>query len=185
MEQQLKELELRPNKLAFQVAIVFSIYTLALIYLFKVLGIDVQVENVKPLTKFISSLLSYGPFVMAVIYAQMRHREELGGYMSFGRAFSTGFRVGATSGLFIGILMVLYYKVLDRPALDHLIDVSVSAAEKMDNPEQAVKGVHMMGPYMGIFIAGAAAISYTIYGLIISLIGAFVFKKVPPLNLED
>jgi len=185
MEQQLKELEIKPNKLAFQVALAFSLYTLALIYLFKALGIDTQVENVKPLTKFISSLLSYGPLVMAIIYTQMRHREELGGYMSFGRAFSTGFRVGATAGLFIGLLMILYYKVLDRPALDHLIDISVSAAEKMNNPEQSVKGVHMMEPYMGIFIAFGAAISYTIYGLIIGLIGAFVFKKVPPLTLGE
>lgn len=184
MNQQLKELEIKPNKIAFQVALAFSIYTIALIYLFKFLGIDTQVENVKPLTKFISSILSYGPLVMAIIYAQMRHREELGGYITFRRAFSTGFRVGSTSGLFIGLLMILYYKVLDPAALEHLIDISVEAASKMANPEQAVKGVHKMEPYMGIFIAFGAAISYTIYGLVISLIGAAVFKKLPPLDIE-
>jgi len=182
MEQQLKELEIKPNKLAFQVALAFSLYTLALIYLFKLLGIDTQIENVKPLTRFISSILSYGPLVMAIIYAQMRHREELGGYMSFGRAFSTGFRVGATSGLFIGLLFVLYYKVLDRPALDHLMDIAV---EKAGGDDKAIRGVKLMQPYMGIFIGFGAAVSFTIYGLVISLIGAAVFKKERPLTLEE
>lgn len=174
MEQQIRELELKPNKLAFQSALYFSLYTLALVYLFKVMGIDNQQENVTVPTRIISSILSYVPFILAIAYTQTTHRKDLGGYMSFGRGFSAGFRVSANSGLFIALLLVLYYMVLDPGALDHIMEL---AAEKAGDDEKAMRGVRLMKPYMPIFIAFGAAMTYTILGLVISLVGAALFKK--------
>ncbi len=180
MEQQLKELEIKPNKLAFQVAVAFSLYTLALIYIFKLLGIDNQQENMNIATRIISSVLSYVPFVLAVVYTQTKHRTDLGGYMSFGRGFSAGFRVGTNAGLFIAVLLVLYYMVLDPAALDHILEI---AADKAGGDEKALRGVRMMKPYMPIFIAFGAAMTYTIFGIVVSLVGAAVFKKEKPVVL--
>lgn len=180
MEQQLRELELKPNKLAFQSAAIFSVYTLVLVYLFKLLGIDNQQENMTVATRIISSILSYVPFILAVLYTQSQHRAALGGYMTFGRAFSTGFRVGANSGLFVAILLVIYYTLLDPAALEHILDIAV---EKAGGEEKAVRGVRLMRPYMPVFIAFGAAMTYTIFGLAVSLLGAAIFRKDRPEDL--
>lgn len=182
MEQQVKEIEIRPNKLAFQVALAFAFYTLIMIYVLKFLNIDTQQENVSTSTKIITTLVTYVPFILAILYTQVKHRADLGGYISYGRAFSTGFKVAAYAGLFTALIMVLYYKVLDRGAMDHVMEV---ALQKAGDNEQAEKGAKMMEPYMAVFIAFAAAITYTILGLVISLISAAFVKKENPLQFEQ
>ncbi|CAM4389548.1 Protein of unknown function [Pedobacter westerhofensis] len=185
MEQQLKEMEIRPNKMAFQLAVGFSVYTVVLIFLFKLLGIDIQEQNVPVATKVMSAVLSYLPYVLVILYAQIKHRTELGGYITFGRAFSTGFRVSATAGLFIGLLMILYYKVLDPASLDHILEIAMEkAAETAGDTAKAERSVKAMAPYMPIMIGFGAAISYTIYGLIISIIGAAVNKRIAPIKFD-
>lgn len=177
MEQQLREIEIKPNKIAFQTAIVFSLYTLALVFIFKLLNIDTQDEHISVPTRIISMICSYVPYILVILYAQTKYRTALGGYMSFGKAFSAGFKVAAYSGLFIALLFVLYYKVLDTSALNHSVDV---ALEKAGDDQKAIKGVEMMRPYLAIFIGFGAAITYTLFGLILSLIGAAVLKKDNP-----
>ncbi|WP_152620247.1 DUF4199 domain-containing protein [Pedobacter lusitanus] len=177
MEQQLKEISVKPNKVAFQAAIVFSLYTLALVFIFKLLHIDTQDDHISVPTRIVSMICTYVPFILAILYAQSRHRTELGGYMSFGRGFSAGFKVAAYSGLFIALLYILYYKVLDRSALDSAVEM---ALEKAGDDQKAIQGVNMMKPYLAVFIGFGAAITYTIFGLILSLIGAAILKKDNP-----
>jgi hypothetical protein len=185
MEQQLKEMEIRPNRLAFQVAAGFAVYTIVLIFLFKMLGIDVQEENVPVATKVMSAVLSYLPYVLVILYTQIKHRSDLGGYITFGRAFSAGFRVSATAGMFIGLMMILYYKVLDPAALQHILDIAMEkAAESAGDTAKAERSVKAMGPYMPIMIGFGAAISYTLYGLVISIIGAAINKRVAPVKFD-
>jgi uncharacterized membrane protein len=160
--------------LAFQVAIAFAFYTLALIFIMNLLGVSAQVESTPIWQKVISIILSYGTFILAIYYAQNKHKNELGGFITYGRAFSTGFKVAAYSGLFIGLLMMLYYGVIDKGALQDILDLQVKAAG--DN-EQALKGVNMMSKYMIYMIAFGSAITYTLLGLVISLITAAVIKK--------
>jgi len=179
MEQQLKELEVKPNKMAFQVALAFAIYTLALIYLFKVLGIDTQEENVSVSTRVISSICSYVPFILGILYVQNKHKEELGGYMTYGRGFSAGFRVSSYAGFFIGLLMILYYKVLDPEALNQLMEISI---EKAGEDEKAIRAIKSTIPYMPFLVGFTGAITYTLLGLVISLVGAAFVKKERPLD---
>jgi len=174
MEQQILQEEKKPNALAFQVAIAFAFYTLALIFIMNLLGVSAQVEGTPIWQKVISVILSYGTFILAIYYAQNKHKNELGGFITYGRAFSTGFKVAAYSGLFIGLLMMLYYGVIDKGALQDILDIQVKAAG--DN-EQALKGVNMMSKYMIYMIAFGSAITYTLLGLVISLITAAVIKK--------
>jgi len=174
MEQEILQEEKKPNKLAFQVAIVFAIYTLAMIYVFKLIGVDTTSADVPVITKVITFVLSYGIFIMAIYYTQTTHKKELGNYITYKRAFSTGFKVAAYAGLFIGILYALYFKVLDPSALEKIADAAI---EKAGDNEQQIKGVEMMKPYMWIFATFTAAISYTVFGLIVSLITAAVIKR--------
>src|SRR5690349_5938853 len=170
-----------PNMLAFKSAIAYSVYFLVLMFVMKWLGVDQNNPNTTVAEKIIYSLASYIPFIMAVVFVQTTYKKELGGYISFGKAFSSGFKVAAYAGLFIAVFTILYYKVLDTNAFNQLMDSAKAAA---GDDENKVKGVEMMRPYMIFFIGFGVAVSYTIYGLIISLIGAAVVKKEQPLYEE-
>ncbi|WP_316844461.1 DUF4199 domain-containing protein [Pedobacter psychrodurus] len=174
MEQQILQEEKKPNALAFKVALGFSLYTLAMIYVFKLIGIDTTSADIPIVTKVIVFVLSYGIFILAIYFTQATHKKELGDYITFGRAFSTGFKVAAYSGLFIGILYAIYFKILDPSAIDKIANAAI---EKAGDNEQQIKGIDMMKPYMWIFATFTAAISYTIFGLIVSLITGAVIKK--------
>ncbi|RNL53999.1 DUF4199 domain-containing protein [Pedobacter jejuensis] len=174
MEQEILQEQKKPNALAFQVAITFALYTFALIFVMNLLGMSAQIEETPIWQKSISVILSYGTFILAIYYAQNKHKQDLGGFITYGRAFSTGFKVAAYSGLFIGLLMMLYYGIVDKGALQDILDAQMKAAG--DN-EQAVKGIEMMSKYMIYMIAFGSAITYTLFGLVISLITAAILKK--------
>ncbi|ETZ23359.1 DUF4199 domain-containing protein [Pedobacter sp. V48] len=181
MEEIVVEPKKNPNMLAFKSAIAYSVYFLVLMFVMKWLGVDQNNPNTSVAEKIIYSLASYIPFIMAVVFVQTTYKKELGGYISFGKAFSSGFKVAAYAGLFIAVFTILYYKVLDTNAFNQLMDSAKAAA---GDDENKVKGVEMMRPYMIFFIGFGVAVSYTLYGLIISLIGAAVIKKEQPLYEE-
>lgn len=170
-----------PNALAFKSALVYTIYFLALIYIFKLAGIDQNDPDSSVAEKLLSSMASYLPFILAIVYVQTNFKQDLGGFISFKSAFSAGFRVAAYAGLFIAVVLMLYYKVLDRAAFDRLID---TAREAAGDDEAKLKGIEMMKSYMIFFIGFGAAITYTLLGLITSLIGAAVIKKEAPVSYE-
>jgi len=174
MEEQIIQEEKKPNALAFKVAIGFAIYSIALIYILKMIGIDSVNPDLPIAEKIIAMLLSYGVFIAAILYVQTTYKSELGGYITYGKAFSTGFKVAAYAGLFVGLLFILYYKVLDPTALDRIADVAI---EQANGDEQKIKGIEMMRGYMWIFTAFGAAIAYTLLGLLVSLITSAILKK--------
>jgi hypothetical protein len=167
-----------PNMLAFKAALMYGIYFLVLLFLFDWMGINTGDPNTTFAEKAITFIASWAPFVLAIIYVQTSFKKDLGGYISFGKAFSTGFKVAAYSGLVLALLMILYYKVLSPAAYQKIIDVALRGAGDDENKR---KGIEMMRPYMIAFIGFGAAISYTFFGLLISLVGAAIIKKEPPL----
>lgn len=178
MEQQLLQEEKKPNLLAFQVALLYSFYSIALTYASEFMGMGAaNAKNLSIGLRVLSTLLTYVPFICAIIYVQTKHKKELGGYITFGRAFSTGFKVSAYAGLFIAILTLLYYKVLNPAAMDDLIELAKSNAG--DNENQ-LKGVEMMSKYMVFMMMFGVAVTFTLTGLVISLITSAIIKKDNP-----
>lgn len=175
MEQQLLQEEKKPNLLAFQVAVIYSFYSLALTFATELMGLGgANYESASFGLKALSTLLTYVPFVAAILYVQTKHKAELGGYITYGRAFSAGFKVAAYAGLFIALLTILYYKVLSPASMDGIID---AAMEKAGDDERQIEGIEMMSKYMGLMMAFGVAVTFTLSGLIISLITAAVVKK--------
>ena len=166
------------HSLAVRGAAAYSVYFLVLIYIFKLIGLDQNNVNMSIAEKVISSVATYVPFILAIAYAQTTFRTELGGFISFGKAFSTGFRLSVYAGMLIAILMLLYYKVLDTGALEQMREAAIQAA---GDDEDKLKGVEVMKPYMLPMICFGFAINYTFLGLIISLISAAIVKKEQPL----
>ena len=174
--------EKKPNVLAFKTALAYTGYFLALIYLLKWVGVDTNDPNITMLEKVVAQIASYVPFILAVVYVQSIFKKELGNYISFGKAFSAGFKVAAYAGLFIGILLIFYYMVLDRAAFEQLMDISLRAA---GDDREKIRGVEMMRSYMPFFIGFSAAIMYTLFGLVVSVIGAAILKNDKPLFIEE
>jgi hypothetical protein len=182
METQLDVKPVNPNMLAFKAALTYSVYFLILLFLFTWMGINQGDPDAPFAEKAIAFLASWAPFVLAILYVQTTFKKELGGFISFGKAFSTGFKVAAYTGLFLALIMILYYKVLDKEAFQRLIDTALKTAGDDENKR---KGIEMMKPYMTFFIAFGAAVSYTFFGLVISLISAAIIKKEQPLFFTD
>ncbi|TCC98847.1 DUF4199 domain-containing protein [Pedobacter hiemivivus] len=181
MEEKTVEAVKTPNAMAFKSALVYAIYFLALIYVFKFAGIDQNDPNSSMAEKLVGSLASYLPFILAIVYVQTNYKKALNDFISFKTAFSAGFKVAAYAGLFIAIVLMVYYKVLDPTAFERLIDAAREAAA---GDATQLKGVEMMKSYMVFFIGFGAAITYTLLGLVTSLIGAAVIKKEVPLHFE-
>ncbi len=172
-EQQVVEVKKSSNSLATKAAISYAAFFLALIYIFKLLGIDNNDPNMPIAEKIIYSIVTYTPYILAIIWVQTTFKKELGGFITFGKAFTAGFRVAAYTGPLLAIIMIVYFK-LDTVAFNQIMDSSLA---KAGDDENAIKGVEMMRPYMVFMIGFGAAISYTFFGLIVSLISAAFIKK--------
>lgn len=182
MKQKLLEEEKKPNALAFKVGLIFSFYVLALNIVFKFLKINVnQAETLSLSEKILTTGLIYVPFIVAIMYAQYKHKRDLGGFISYGRAFSTGFRVSVAAGLFVAILMIIYYKVIDQQTITDVINQYIKSAK--NNVEQ-IKNIKNASKYMAVFVSFGTAIIYTMIGLIISIFSALVVKKERPVFID-
>src|SRR5690606_34879514 len=101
---------IRPNKTVFKWAALAALIMILLIYVFYYADID---------EKSYLNYVSYLPFFGCLIMAIKTHRDdELGGYISFGRAFSTGFRYSSLLSVFMGLFMLIYFKWLSPEVLE-------------------------------------------------------------------
>lgn len=180
MEQQLLQEQKKPNALAFKISLIFAAYILVTIVITGLLNLDMG-PTAPIATRIVSGALNWVPFIFAVYYVQNTHKQDLGGFITYGRAFSAGFRFSVYAGLFTGILMFLYYQFIDAAAMEKIVDATVAAAKS----DQEAKGVEMMRPYFTISTAFGAAVMFTISGLIVSLISAAIVKRDRSLHYED
>jgi hypothetical protein len=145
------------------------------------MNVNIQAENTSTAIKIVAGLFNWLPFIFAIYYVSNKHKQELGGFITYGRAFSAGFKVAAYAGLFIGIFMYLYYQFIDQAGMTEMVD---TAAAKAKDENQA-RGIEMMRPYFTIMTAFLSAIVFTGAGLVISLINAAIVKRDRPLNYEE
>lgn len=174
MEQQLLEQQKSPNTLAFQAALALSFYILILTFAMDKMGYGATLEAKDISIGFVllSTVLNKGPFIFAICYVQVKHKSELGGFLSYGRAFSCGFRVASYASIFIAFFLLLYYKVLSPDSLDNIIEHG--AAKMGVNAEEISETMLKKNIYMTMF---GVVIGNTLIGIFISLITAAIIKK--------
>lgn len=183
----MEELTSSPNRIAFRCALIYTIYSIVLTYVLYFMGIDPEMKNAGTGVKLLTSLLSYAPLLALIFYAQRFHRDqELGGVISFGRAFSTGFRLSMFAGLLLGVFMVVYYKILNTAAYDQLMAASEAQMLDQDNmdDEKVETAIGMMHKWFPFILFIGTIIGFAIVGSIISLIGAAIFKRDAQLPLD-
>jgi hypothetical protein len=169
----MEELEIRPNKTVFKWAAMTALVLILLIYVFYFADVD---------QKSYLNYLSYLPFLGGLVMSVKNHRdEELGGYISFGRAFSTGFRFSSLLSIFMGLFMLIYFKWLNPEVLEQgLIEAEnqmLDQGKSSSEIDTAMGMARSWGPY---FAALGISIMYTLSGAVASLVFAYIFKREKP-----
>jgi hypothetical protein len=158
-----------PTKVATKWALISAATGVVITYAFELMSIDPN----SPL-----KYIGYIPFVVFLFIAQKEFKDQLGGYISFGTAFSTGFRYALFTGLLTALFVYLYVTILSPEVFEKALEGSRAGMEAKGmsdgDIEKAMGIAHKWGPLMGAFFS---AIAYAILGAILALIGAAIFKK--------
>lgn len=158
-----------PTKIATKWALINVALAIVITYAF-------ELTNADPNSPY--KYLGFVPFIAFLFLTQKEFRDSLGGFMNFGDGFSAGFRYSVFVGLLMAIFIFLYLKVLSPDFFDKSLEASRAQMEARNMSDAQIdKGLEMAkswGPLIGAF---TTALTYPIFGAIISLIGAAIFKK--------
>jgi len=157
------------TKVATKWALLYTIAAIIVTYTLQFLNLD---QNSS--WKYVSMVF----FIGFLLLAQKEYKDQLGGYITFGNAFSAGFRYSVFAGLLVALFTYLYYSFLSPQMFDKMLETVQTAMEEKNAPSNVVDST--MSFYRGwgkIIFPFFAAIGSAIIGSIISLIGAAIFKK--------
>jgi hypothetical protein len=136
----------------------------------------------------------FGIFVFALliglaIYAGINYRNEIGGFLAYGKAFQHGFILMAISGLISTAFTALLYTVIDPELPAKLTEVALDNAQKMmegfgmpeDQMDQAMEDARKRTEDQ--FSIGGLGMGYgiglIIYAVLASITSIFVRKNPP------
>ena len=165
------ELQTKPNatKVATKWALINFVTSIILTYVIQYVSTDPN----SPL-----KYLGYAPFIIFLLLTQKEYKEQLGGYLTFGDGFSSGFRYSVYTSVLIAIFTYIYLAFLNP---EIMVKAAEQARAQMEakgmssaDVDKAVSYTIKLGPPLGAFFL---AIMDTIIVIIISLIGAAIFKK--------
>jgi small-conductance mechanosensitive channel len=135
---------------------------------------------------WINMLISYGVMIGGLVLAVRKHRDqELGGYITFGRAFGVGFLTMLVLGLISAVWTYVFFnfiatdmlELVKQSSIDRMVEkqgMSVDQAEAaMNNPVTK----SMMNPAA---FTGFAFVGILFIGAIFALIVAAIMRKSPP-----
>jgi len=135
---------------------------------------------------WINQLLSYGVMIGGLVLAVRKHRDqELGGYITFGRAFGVGFLTMLVLGVISAVWAYAFFsfiapdmlEMIKQASIDRMVEkqgMSVDQAETaMNNP--VTKSFMNPVAFTGFAFAGILFI-----GAIFALIVAAIMRKSPP-----
>ncbi len=146
----------------------FSFFTAVILtYAFQFAGIS----QTSPLKYF--TLI---PYIAFLFLAQKEYRDKLGGFMTYGQGFMTGFLFAVFSGIFTAVFIFIYYKFLSPAVYEEVVKNMRDQMISKGTPEESVDSVLRITGSV-TFLTIATLIGGIISGTIISLIGAAIFKK--------
>ncbi|UOE52720.1 DUF4199 domain-containing protein [Mucilaginibacter sp. SMC90] len=159
-----------PSQPALKWALINLITSIVITYAFQFLDIDPN-----------SSLkyLSFLPFLAFMFLAQKEYKDQLGGYVTYGEGFLSGFLYAIFTGVFIAIFTYVYYAILSPEMVDKIIDASQKKMTEDGklSQDQIDAALNMTRKYFAAFAVVGVVFMYAIFGTIVSLISAAVFKN--------
>ncbi len=134
----------------------------------------------------IVKMIGYAVYIIAVYLAIREKKADQGGFITFSKAFSTGFRVILVIACLLIVYYYLYYSGINteameakraaiEPEIERQIEQSNGTEEQADMSRRVS---HILVSPLGL--AMVYALGVLILGTIISLVEAAIFKKDPP-----
>lgn len=131
----------------------------------------------------VMTLISTAITIAFIVLAIKHHRDqELGGYMTFGRGFKTGFMTTLIYAVIATIWMVIFFNFINPDMFDAINATMVEQWEDAGMSDEEIEQAQSMA---GMFTGPTAMTVMTFlgtlfWGAIISLIASAVMKKDPP-----
>jgi hypothetical protein len=127
---------------------------------------------------WISNIATWGVMIAAIVLAVRQHRDQdLGGYITFGRSFYTGFIVSLLIALTSAIWGYIFFAFVEPGLIDTMMEVSreqmieQQGMSESDADQAMSYMTWMMNPAMlSVFAAVGSLIAGTIFSLIIGAI---------------
>ena len=163
------------NKVALKWSLIYVIVAIFLTYVYQFLNVD-QTSGVK--------YINYIPLIAFMLLAQKEYKDQLGGYLTFGQGFLTGFKYSVIIGVLMAIFMYIYWTLLSPQIFQEILDQTKAKLEAQGNLTDDQIKMGMTFTTAGIFSV-SILIGSLIFGSIISLIGAAIFKKDKPPFVVD
>lgn len=136
----------------------------------------IQLLNMQPTSPI--KYLGYIPFIAFLLLAQKEYREKLGGFINFGDAFMTGFLYAVFGGVMLAIFIYIYLGILSPQVLDQSIETQRQVlVDKGMSSDQIDQSLEIAKKYGAIIGAVGTLFAIPIFGAIVALIGAAIFKK--------
>ncbi len=124
---------------------------------------------------------SFIPFIVFLLLTQKEVRDSQGGFITFGKGFSSGFIYAVFCALMGAIFIWLYLKVLSPEVFEKSLAQSESdMIDKHMSRSEIDKAMSIAREYGFLIGIIASIVGSIISGAIVSLIGAAIFKKDPP-----
>jgi hypothetical protein len=118
------------------------------------------------------------PFFGFLLLTQKEYKDQLGGFMTFGQGFLSGFLYSVFTGILSAIFLYLYYAVLSPEMVEKTVASAQAQLEaKGMSQEQIDAAMNITRKYFAVIGAVSAVFGSAIMGVIGALIGAAIFKK--------
>jgi len=157
------------GNVAIKWSVIYLLTSVVITFLFQFLNLD-QTSPIK--------YLGYIPFIAFLLLAQKEYRDQLGGYATYGEAFTAGLLYSVFSAILLAVFLYIYLGFINPQLLeqtiaaqhDQLVQRGLSS-EQIDSAEQLTR------KHGALFGAIGTLFVITIFGVIIALIGAAIFKR--------
>lgn len=122
--------------------------------------------------------ISYLPFIGFCFLAQKEYKDQLGGFITFGKAFNPGFRYALFAGFLTAVFLYLYVSLLNPSAMQKIIELQSTKMEAQGQSQETIdKAADFMTKYGAALFGVSTAIGTLIFGCIVALVGAAILKK--------
>lgn len=172
-----------PNVSNTQVALRFGVITSVILIVYGLIGYVTGLTDPSKMStavSWINSLITYGVMIGGIVLAVKNHRDEnQKGFITFGKAFGTGFKTNLIVAIIQAIWLYVFMALIAPNMMDQIMQASIEkAAAQGQDPEQVEAGMKMMSwmfnpPMMAVM----GFISLTFMGVIFSLIVAAIMKR--------
>jgi hypothetical protein len=157
--------------LAAKWAVIYAITSIVITYIFQFLDIDLTTSPLR--------FLSYVALIAFLLLTQKEYKDQLGGFLTFGEGFMSGFMYSVIAGVLGAIFAYIYFTFLSPQVWEHVISATKDKmAENKDLSSDQIDAAMNFTAKYGVILGSVGALIVTpIIGAIISLIGAAIFKK--------